>query len=244
MSGAPLSLSLTSLARVRVQNSKSDIWLCHRGGTSGGHEEVVVKLVGSREHASEEARVLRQLRHVPHVAQLLEVVDCGLPDSTFCSGLVMPYYPLSAADAHGIRFPAIAHSILSYVDGVMPGISSAQLDSDIKFTRYARQLLEAQTPPLLPAMRECISDRCSIVTQPQFRKMTQHDTHSLTHTHTHRHCVAYTSAGSFTVTSLTPTWCSPPPHETSPKEDTARPFSSTLTWLRWKPRCAGPAKSL
>jgi hypothetical protein len=86
-----------------TQNSKTNIWLCHRAVTStkGEHEEVVVKLVESREHANEEASILAQLRHVPHVAQLLEVVDCSLPDSTVCSGLVMPYYRLSAADAHG-----------------------------------------------------------------------------------------------------------------------------------------------
>jgi hypothetical protein len=69
-----------------------------------GHEEVVVKLVESWQCASEEAHVLRQLHHVPHVAQLLVVINCTLPNSTVCSGLVMPYYCLST-DAHGMPHP-------------------------------------------------------------------------------------------------------------------------------------------
>ena len=76
-----------------------------------------MKLVESRQHASEEARVLGQLRQVPHVAQLLEVINCCLPDSTVCSGLVMPYYRLSTADAHGMRCPH-TFSNCSFVGGM------------------------------------------------------------------------------------------------------------------------------
>lgn len=93
-----------------TQNSTAKVWLCHRS-TTDGHEEVVVKLVESRQHASEEARVLGQLRRVPHVAQLLEVIDCSLPDSTVCSGLVMPYYRLSTADANGMHRPHLHSSV-------------------------------------------------------------------------------------------------------------------------------------
>jgi hypothetical protein len=93
---------------MRTQNSKTTIWLCHRAlaSTKGGHEEVVVKLIKSREQANEEARILAQLRHVPHVAQLLEVIDWSLPDRTVRSGLLMPYYRLSASDAHGTLYRA------------------------------------------------------------------------------------------------------------------------------------------
>jgi hypothetical protein len=93
-----------------TQNSTTKVWLCHRS-TTDGHEEVVVKLVESRQHASEEARVLGQLRRVPHVAQLLAVIDCSLPDSTVCSGLVMPYYRLSTADANGMHRPHMHSSV-------------------------------------------------------------------------------------------------------------------------------------
>lgn len=119
---AASTLSMLEPIRQLFSNSTTKVWLCHRA-TTDGHEEVVVKLVESWQCASEEAHVLGQLRHVPHVAQLLEVINCTLPDSTVCSGLVMPYYRFSTANANGI--------------------SAAQLDSDLNFSQYARQLLEA-----------------------------------------------------------------------------------------------------
>jgi serine/threonine protein kinase len=80
--------------REREQNSKSDVWLCHSAAASGHEQrEVVLKLVETRERMREEARVLRQLRGVPNVAQLLDVIEHYPLNGASRAGLVMEYYP-------------------------------------------------------------------------------------------------------------------------------------------------------
>lgn len=83
--------------REREQNSKSDVWLCRSSAAASGHEqrEVVLKLVETRERMREEARVLRQLRGVPNVAQLLDVIEHYPLNGASRAGLVMEYYPSS-----------------------------------------------------------------------------------------------------------------------------------------------------
>jgi hypothetical protein len=68
-------------------------------GWLGKHERVVVKLpLNSPGKFNDEERILRQLRHVPNVAQLLDVVDFTPDDRPPRHGLVLPYY-----DAGGTR---------------------------------------------------------------------------------------------------------------------------------------------
>jgi hypothetical protein len=70
------------------------VWLC-QSAVNGREQQVVLKLVDTRERAMEEARILKQLRGVPSVAQLLDVIHHSPPNGPSRLGLVMEYYPSS-----------------------------------------------------------------------------------------------------------------------------------------------------
>ncbi len=89
-----LTISMYVAVCAKEQNSKSDVWLCHSVAASGHEQqEVVLKLVETRERMREEARVLRQLRGVANVAQLLDVIEHYPLNGASRAGLVMEYYP-------------------------------------------------------------------------------------------------------------------------------------------------------
>jgi hypothetical protein len=137
------------------------VWLCKNpssslpGGSLDKHERVVVKLPFDPPGTfNYEEDILRQLRHVPNVAQLLDVVHFTPDDRPARLGLVLPYYDTGGIPLH--RSPYLLWSPTYPWLGLMAragvvfasgDLSLGQHASDQLFADYTRQLLQVRSCP-------------------------------------------------------------------------------------------------
>jgi hypothetical protein len=141
------------------------------GGWSGNHEHVVVKLsLGSPDNLEREASVLSQLRQVPNVGQLLDVVNFTPDDRPPRFGLVLPYY-----DTGGTRLslPILIFSMVSTpcqcrvvcnagaCAFTSDEVSTMQLSSDLLFAKYTKELLQVRGQPFSIAQKTTFLSICS-----------------------------------------------------------------------------------